>query len=343
MNRTKVIALVILQLTACPINGVTAWPGDDLVRSSEASQRGTSSYSSRYEQDRRGVQRAQNVEHAFAARPNPSIMTYWPQDDMHAHRQEEDAGASSRHAIEGQEGRAVSVGNADSANPTSHDQNTMAQSRFQTVSKSIERMFNAVNEFLDSDDWIRTEPLRDIVSNLQGMWTTIKSKSEDDMSQALDKFAQKLEIARLNVYTEWTCDIELHDYVRDTLNRCFWALKGHKSRYDSWEDHPVCSKCKGEVWVGERKKLSCNHFFYRECSPKSGQPCTSCATEERTKGVESVEMGDTSGTPRTPGVAETLFERTFDDARRDEPHIGSDDMDDEYDYSKKYDDYDEQY
>ncbi|TPX45260.1 hypothetical protein SeLEV6574_g03964 [Synchytrium endobioticum] len=252
MNRTKVIALVILQLTACPINGVTAWPGDDLVRSGGASQRRTSPYSPGYEQGRRRAQRAQNIEHAFAGRPNPSIMTYEPQDGMHAHRQEEDAGTSYH--------------------------NTMAQSRFNTVSRTIVRMLNEANEIVAPLNL--TDPLRVIVANLQSMWTTIKSHS-GDMSQALDAFVQELFNSKMNhgVYSQSRPHLEeFRLRVVQALGLGYDGLNSHLSVWGSWED-PECSECGGILSVRDRRKLSCHHFVHRECSSRSRQPCARCVAE----------------------------------------------------------------
>ncbi|TPX39275.1 hypothetical protein SeMB42_g04925 [Synchytrium endobioticum] len=112
-NKTKVIVLMILHLTACVATEVTSSrkrSGDELVRASGSSD-SRLSYSSGHERDPRGVGQAQNPGHAFVGpQPNPSISTNsGPQVDMHVHRQEDAAIAASNSQMGGQAKRAVNL------------------------------------------------------------------------------------------------------------------------------------------------------------------------------------------------------------------------------------------
>ncbi|TPX42807.1 hypothetical protein SeLEV6574_g05390 [Synchytrium endobioticum] len=181
-------------------------------------------------------------------------MTYEPQDGMHAHRQEVDAGTSSHH-------------------------NTMANSRFKIVSEQIEQMLEETNKVIDENNFMKMDPLGKAVADLQGMWTTMKSNSEGDMSQDLDVFVEKLREARPKSWTWWNYRTKILEEVTGLLDLCLVKLTGHKNGYGTWEDPPVCSNCKRPLWLVNDRELSCNHVFHRECVPKSGQPCPRCTAE----------------------------------------------------------------
>ncbi|TPX44278.1 hypothetical protein SeLEV6574_g04590 [Synchytrium endobioticum] len=152
---------------------------------------------------------------------------------------------------------------------------SMPPPQFKVVSEEIEQMFENVNEILDECDTSTAKSLTDIVAGLQGMWTTMQSKSGRALSLALDEFFQELNAVLRSIYKE--CGRESWK-IQEALEFGHLGLKSHLSAYGSWEDPSECSKCGTFIGVGQREKLSCHHFVHPGCW-RSRKPCARCVAE----------------------------------------------------------------